>query len=358
MIRVGYVPYSQDLQHPADRRRIAAWASEKGSQLQIRSPLDSDVLVLSSASNFGYWIKRAKQPVILDLVDGYLGEEASFIRDFFRNVLRTIHGTSSLKWITYTNHLKRACRQSAAVIVASPEQRELILPYNTNVAIILDDHSELDFFNNTEESRINLSSTDLHKSHLFWEGFGYTIKHFQEIAKQLDSFLACNNVGMYIVTNVQFPKWGGFLGTVKTERMIRKLFPISYDAIHIIPWSIENLRKAASDSLVGLIPISSDDKFAQLKSENKLLSMWHLGLPVIYSPIPSYVRLSNEAGIESENGCNWTDLIEQRLLDQSLDDSKRILAEIYINKYHSRELLVFKWDLVLNTYAKRELHQN
>jgi len=73
-LRVGYVPYSQDLQHPADRRRLAVWAAGRKTELNIADPSNSDILVLSSAANFGYWLKRVKQPVILDLVDGYLGE--------------------------------------------------------------------------------------------------------------------------------------------------------------------------------------------------------------------------------------------------------------------------------------------
>jgi hypothetical protein len=43
------------------------------------------------------------------------------------------------------------------------------------------------------------------------------------------------------------------------------------------------------------------DKFAALKPENKLLSMWHLGLPVLFSDTPSYSRLASEAN--QENAC-------------------------------------------------------
>ena len=46
---------------------------------------------------------------------------------------------------------------------------------------------------------------------------------------------------------------------------------------------------------MSIIPIDSVDKFATLKSENKLLSMWSLGLPVLFSCIPSYSRVATEA---------------------------------------------------------------
>jgi hypothetical protein len=64
-IEVGYIPYSTDLRHPGDRRRLAAWAQSQGTELKVENPLESDVLVLSNAANFNYWLKRAKQPVIL-----------------------------------------------------------------------------------------------------------------------------------------------------------------------------------------------------------------------------------------------------------------------------------------------------
>ena len=351
LIRVGYVPYSRDLKHPADRRRLASWALERKVPLHITDPLNSDALVLSNAANFGYWIKQSKQPVILDLVDGYLGEKPSLFRDFSRNILRTIRGTSSLNWLTYTEHLKEACRQSAAVVVASPEQRDLVLPYNPNVFVILDDHSELDVLRNTKTSLGIEHQLCQHDYHLFWEGFGFTIKHFQEISVQLDKFLAQNNVGMYVVTNTEFPKWGGYLGAVKTESLIKKLFPISFSSIHILPWSLGNLGLAASQSFLGIIPINFDDKFAQLKSENKLLSMWHLGLPVICSPTPAYLRVFKDAGIQVDGNdpIKWIDLISDSMFIDNKLNSQKSLADLYIMDQHTRKILAGKWDEVFNT---------
>ena len=181
-IKIGYVPYSTDLQHPGDRRRLAAWALEKGIELNVANPLDSELLILSNAANFDYWIKRAKQPVILDLVDGYLGEDPSFIRDAGRNIVRSIRGTSNLRWITYTNHVRAACSKSAAIIVASIEQKELILGFNKNVHVILDDHSELDYAMVNKLNMSPVSTQTVAPGYIFWEGYGYTLKHFQIVA--------------------------------------------------------------------------------------------------------------------------------------------------------------------------------
>jgi hypothetical protein len=357
-IKVGYVPYSKDLQHPADRRRLAAWAVSIQSKLNVENPLESDILVLTNAANFGLWLNKATQPVILDLVDGYMGEHPNFLMDFARNSLRSLQGTSDLKWISYTRHLRAACQRSDAVIVASPEQREVILKYNTNVFVIPDDHSELSTNGGQRVNRFPEIPSTKGEKYLFWEGFGYTLKHFQLIAKELDSFLARESWRMYILTDPIFPRWGGFLGKVNTQSLIRKWFPKSWGRIEVIPWSLENVERFSSKSEVAIIPIDKKDKFASLKSENKLLSMWQLGLPVLFSNIPAYSRVANASGQfsfcidDAQWAAAFDSLLEPRNLLALEDEGRRL----YLSQFHTHEILMNKWSRVIEKYAsvKRE----
>ena len=346
MIRVGYVPYSQDLQHPADRRRLAAWAKDKKCQLNTSNPLDSDILILSNNANFGYWLKRAKQPVILDLVDGYLGENPNLIRDVLRNIVRSLRGTSNLGWITYTRHLRNACRQSTAIIVTSPEQQKLVNKFNPNVFVILDDHSEL---NSEIQPSFPFDNTSIPHSknhYIFWEGFGFTLKHFKFIAKDLDRFLDEYNWGMYLVTVEKFPRWGGYLGKIVTKDLIADIFPRSNKSIQIIPWSIGNLKIFSAKSEFAVIPISASDKFAAMKSENKLLSMWHLGLTTIFSNIPSYNRVAIAAKQEGAcvKGANWFQNLQKMANSSKFHEGMKRDSMKYINDTHLHAHLVDKWD--------------
>jgi len=356
MIKVGYVPYSKDLQHPGDRRRLGAWDHDQMTKLNLASPLKSHVLVLSNAANFGYWLKRAKQPVVLDLVDGYLGEQPSLMKDMVRNIVRTIRGTSSLRWITYSNHVRVACKESSAVIVASKEQREVILKYNKNVYVILDDHSELDSTSTLGVRKAIQSNQKPLSGYLFWEGFGYTLKHFQKVAKELDQFLSQNDWGMYLLTNEQFPRWGGYLGNVKTSGLIDKWFPLSKGKIQVVQWSIENVINYANASTLGLIPIDTGDKFAALKSENKLISMWHLGLPVLFSNTPSYSRVAAESN--QEKACikdgDWLAALTE--YSQSPDDREELRKSglAYILKEHNHEILMAKWENALEEISLQD----
>ena len=354
LLKIGYVPHSTDLEHPADRRRLAAWAVSNEIKLNVENPLESDVLVLSSAANFGHWLSRATQPVILDLVDGYMGEHPSFLKNFARNFLRSLQGTSNLKWITYTRHLRAACQRSDAIIVASPEQGETILKYNSNVYVILDDHSELTVHRTREVTKTPKRPSSGNMKYLFWEGFGYTLKHFQLIAKELDAFLSRENWRMYILTVPVFPRWGGFLGKMNSQTLIRKWFPNSWERIEVVPWSLENVERFSSMSEVAIIPIDKSDKFGSLKSENKLLSMWQLGLPVLFSNIPAYLRVANASSqlsfcIDDEEwAAAFDSLIDSRRQLTSGDQERRL----YMSRFHTHEILMSQWSIVIEKYAR------
>lgn len=345
-LRVGYVPYSADLRHPGDRRRILVWATANEFDLELENPTESDVLVLSANANFNYWLRRAKQPVVLDLVDGYLGEEPIFLKDLGRNLLRSFKGKSNYSAITFTNALRDACRKADAIIVASPEQAEDVLPFNSCVYVILDDHSELDAARQVRKKR-NLNEGS--SKYIFWEGFGYTIKHFKILASSLDDFMSKNGYELLLLTNPDFARWGGYLGKVNAEKLIRKLFPKSKDQIDVIQWSIENVIKYATISDFAVIPVDTNDKFASLKPENKLLSMWHLGLPTLFSNTRAYKRVAEEIGaeeycVDADTWQNILDNLNVDSLNKSLDKTEK-----YINDSHTRDILVDKWQKVFQT---------
>ena len=190
--------------------------------------------------------------------------------------------------------------------------------------------------------------------YLFWEGFGYTLKHFQLIAKELDAFLSRENWRMYILTVPVFPRWGGFLGKMNSQTLIRKWFPNSWERIEVVPWSLENVERFSSMSEVAIIPIDKSDKFGSLKSENKLLSMWQLGLPVLFSNIPAYLRVANSSSqlsfcIDDEEwAAAFDSLIDSRRQLTSGDQERRL----YMSRFHTHEILMSQWSIVIEKYAR------
>jgi hypothetical protein len=344
---VGYVPYSNDLSHPGDRRRLNSWATNIGIELNTTSPLDSDILVLSNNANFNYWLARSKVPTIIDLVDGYLGETPNLTRDILRNVVRSFKGKSQFHSITYTRALKEACRRASAVIVASEEQRIDVLKFNSNVYVIPDNLSELNSY--LDKASFN---TKKRRNIIFWEGYGFTLKHFAQLSLELDTFLVDNDFELALVTNLKFARWGGYIGKIDTAKLVKKMFPSSSSRIIIVPWTLDNLFEFASKSKFAIIPINARDKFAYLKPENKLISMWRLGLPTIFSPIPSYVRVSDEANL-SEYCVNQDDWLERLDWVANFNDNEfweKSLSEINTN--YSEQVILSKWNEVITLEIK------
>ena len=342
-MRIGYVPYSADLSHPADRRRLKFWSTESHQTLETMDFSEVDIIVLSSAANYSKFIKKSKSFIILDLVDGYVGENPSPIKDFLRNVLRTWGGSSSLRWITYTRHLKYACKSADRVIVASPEQRLEVLKYCDDVHVILDSHSEL-------ESNFDRDVINKDKGSLFWEGLPYTFKHFSVASGQIDQLLFENGGKLEILSRNSFLRWGGIAGRQTLSRKVFELFPKSKASVNIHEWGINELTLLARKCEIGIIPIDIKDKFALLKPENKLLSMWVLGLPTLVSRTPAYERVLMAAGLEFclVDDDEWYEKILSLQTNFQLRNEMVSKADKYLAENHSKKLLLEKWDKALN----------
>ena len=121
---------------------------------------------------------------------------------------------------------------------------------------------------------------------------------------------------------------------------------MSKNQIDIIPWSIEDVIRCASISDFAIIPVDTNDKFANLKPENKLLSMWHLGLPTLFSNTFSYKRIAEEAEVSELciDASSWKNILSNLRIDAFGDTLSK--TEKYISENHTREILVEKWQKV------------
>ena len=59
-LRIGYIPISKDLSHPADRRRIVFFAQKDNHELVLDLNAKMDLLVLSEKVNKMPFIKQKK----------------------------------------------------------------------------------------------------------------------------------------------------------------------------------------------------------------------------------------------------------------------------------------------------------
>lgn len=341
--RVTYIPYSKDLMHPGDRRRIKFWADNVGIELNLGVPEVNDLLVLSGGSSLRRVSSCHIGPIVIDLVDGYFSCSDNFFRDFARNSLRSLYGRSSFRSITYSRELKNAIKNANQVIVACPEQAKHVLPYNRNVTWILDSHEEL---NNKSETSLARRSK---KFTLLWEGFGFTLKHLLRISDEIEEFLLEYDSELTLVTNTAYKRWGTRLIDIRVEDEIKRHFRRTWRKIKVVEWSIENLIEEAINSDIAIIPLNSQDCFAMAKSENKLLSFWKLGLPVLCSPSPAYARVSKTSGVNMlVSDGSWRRALTTRLKASNSDfEEEYSIIQNFLSIHHDKKSLIGRWEETL-----------
>jgi len=352
MRKVCYLPYSKDYSHPGDRRRIRIWSEDYQIPLESQKIENDDLLVLSASANLRYWVEKHKGPVVIDLIDGYLSNEPRFTEDVARNTIRSIYDASSFRSLTFTNELRHAVSKANAIVVSCIEQAEVVRRFNDNVHIILDDHSEMkvDF----EAQRIGSQNSGTIT--LIWEGLGYTLKHLLDVSREIEEFIISRNASLIIVTKPSFRRYASRVGHVEVMNLLRRRFRKTWNRIEFVDWSIGRLIEAAKRADVAVIPICVSDKFATAKPENKLLSFWTLGLPVLCSPIPSYQRVLHSVGQERFLIKNSSWLVSLNNFCDSLsnaplaNEESRRNRNSYLNKFHTREILSRKWDVVLRPF--------
>jgi hypothetical protein len=255
--------------------------------------------------------------------------------------------------------LKYACAKADAIIVASNEQLQVLRPFNQNIYVISDSHSEFEFNRKCKEL-IQGNFSESAPLNVMWEGFGSNLRNFQFMSQQLDSLIYDGVIQLRFVTEMHFYRWGGYIWRVSTKRTIKKLFPKSHQLIEIIPWTIENLKYISRKSDLAIIPIDQNDLFARMKPENKLLSMWKLGLPTIFSDTPSYRRTAEAARCEmalvraDQWKCQLMRMAEYR--DELLN--LRTLGINYVKSFHSETALLSKWDDAINETLSKSLNHS
>jgi hypothetical protein len=162
-IRIGYAPYSANLTHPGDRRRLVYWAKKRGHELVLDTESKCDVIFKTVRADLSEGRgSNKKAPCILDLVDGYLGPE-DFWRDWFRGTGKVVTGQISGPIKPFRKIIESACTNASAVVCETSEQVKTIEPFCENVHSILDFHEEFPFLPYKVDSPNNRSKS------LLWE---------------------------------------------------------------------------------------------------------------------------------------------------------------------------------------------
>ena len=341
-----YDPYSADLTQIADRRRIGLWIHKEDFQVIDSDNNPIDVQVIQPFTD-PFFIQRLKPEtkIVLDMVDGYLVDTPSVLVDFARYFLRSSKIPALIHPMRFSKSLRKICALVDMVVVASHEQAELVKPFNRNVRVIRDSHDELG-----QPLPIKEISTNRNLN-IFWEGLGFTLIHFEDVAEDLGEFLISTNSTLHLVTNDFFPRYAGKFGKIDAKRAIKEMFGQASSRVVIHAWSEKTVSELAAKCDFGVIPINQQNRFAQLKPENKLLIYWRLGLQTLFSDTPSYVRLADEVGVPeySVKSGKWGAKLREIAEARGYLSENMLNAQEYLLRFHSESVILGQWREALNS---------
>lgn len=332
-LRIGVFPFSNDLSHPADRRRILPWAKARGHELVIGETRDVDAIYLSEQSDFVSLSKLKGPPKVFDLIDGYLAE-TGLSKDLARGSLKSIMRMHRTLPGSFTKFLKVACRNVDAVVCSSPEQSLLLRNLNNNVYEILDNHEEFPI----------LHPKIVNTRDILWEGQTHTIKPLLSLLKTQDFGSTKVNA---ITDELHYRLLGRYFPKSLTKILSQKDL---LGSMRIWSWSVENVVQAAKSSALAIVPLNLKDPLHYLKPENRLLIMMRLGLPCLVSATPAHIRVEKELGVNVVCRSNeeWLEKIAQLQDSCELRTYYVELGKNYVLQRHNLELNYMKWDKVFS----------
>jgi hypothetical protein len=339
-LRIGYVPNSPDMGHPADRRRLVYWAKKRGHEVTLDLDQRHDVLVLSGRADLTTWAeKKNRAPLILDLVDGYLGKEHPW-RDWVRGTGKVITGHNSGFPRPYRKIVGDACKLAQAVICETVEQRETILPYCANTHSILDFHEEFPMltFNRNLQSK-NFPA-------LMWEGLPFTAKGLLQLEDAIMQISSSKPISLEMVTDLEYPLFLGKYFYQTTEKILEGIPKKLGNQFKLTKWSLDSVVEAAGRSHLAVLPLDPLGTLNPLKAENRLLMMWRIGLPTLTSPSLAYLRVMRDTGIDGicRTPHDWTRKISELMDSAELREESVQKGQQYIRDTHSEEMVLQAWD--------------
>jgi hypothetical protein len=337
---IGYEGYSSGNTGIADRRRILYWAKVRGHLVVESRDPRADLIVVTSSADLGYWAKaNTSVPIILDVVDGLIGEQSK-LRDVARGYSYWITRRTSNNYPkSYSELILQLARKCQTVVCSSPEQVDEWSKFGVEAVDILDIHEEVPV------SPQEIFSAESKTTEIFWEGLPATLGSMSLLR---DSFESRPNsfYTLNLLTNLTAYKYMNKYKRLDLNSYLSEQLPQKNVHINFIDWSPQNLVYFSRKSTLGVIPISGLQGYNHLKAENRLLIMWRLGLPVLTSPLRSYTRVMRDAQIDGicKDSAEWQTKTQRLIESKGLREEFIAKSRIYLEKNHNLGDILAKWD--------------
>lgn len=329
---------------PGDRRRFAGFAlrNDIGIVDLTEDAPSVDAAVLTLGSDISCWreIKKKNGILILDIVDSYLDESKLSLKRNLRGAYKSITRQIAHPTVNYQRLIEEVVLNADAVVCASKEQQKKLRLLNPNVHAIVDCFEEL-------RNRTKISELADNGHQIMWEGFPENLKHLKLLGSKKNEVWNSYVLNVITLENMQSRIFRR--QSISTSARLEKM-GISH---HLRPWTLENLIETTNQCDLAVIPLDVRDKLAWNKSENKLLGLWILGIPVLASPTPSYSRVALEADVKNciVNDGDWALALSRVMNDPVLRLENINNGRAYAEQIGSAQATDFRWGKVLESVS-------
>jgi glycosyltransferase involved in cell wall biosynthesis len=344
-LKIGYVPYSINYERPGDRRRFIFYAKKRNIQFENADPNKKyDIVILTQNADISLWTRYKKNniecKIIYDAIDSYITIPRNSIKGCFRGIAKFITRQSKYLQINHWKAIKQLCTIVDAVVCSTQEQYEQLIKYSNNVHINLDAHIDVaKCFKDDYNSSIPFK--------LVWEGLPENIAGLENLIFVLKEIEKKYRIELNIISDEYFFKYLGKFGKTKSIRYAEKI--TNNLKFHV--WNEKNLSNIICECDLAIIPLNLNDKFAAGKPENKLLLFWRLGMPVITSSTPAYVRAMENSGIKNYavDANDWYTLIISMIEKKEMREISGTNGKKYVEVTHSEKKIIERWDLIFDS---------
>jgi glycosyltransferase involved in cell wall biosynthesis len=344
-LQIGYVPYSQDLDHPDDRRRFPYFASQNNIKFEIaKTNKEFDIVVLPASANLTKWLRykseHPKTKFIFEMVDSLI-YQSDILNTMFKGVGRFLLGKESLPTLHHKEVLIKWLKTADLVLCSNPVMKKEVEKWNSNVMVCLDYLEHEYKFLKTDYS-IN------GKMKIFWEGHPEILRdfiNFKDVFSEINEF--CE---LHIVTSETYSLAGRFFPK-QVKSFLEKL-PIE---THFHKWDLKMNSTIFNNCDCAIIPLNKNDKYHWHKPANKLISFWFSGLPTLTSNTPAYAEVASqsEKDILCETTEDWVTKI-RKLYEKSIEQRQQLAIENlnFAKTFYSKRVYDGIWNLAFEKVEK------
>lgn len=329
---------NDNYQAPGDKRRFCHYARNRNLKFQIADPLKTyDLVVLSQNADLSIWsnYNRGNTKIIYDFIDSYLAVPKSQIKGRLRGMAKYVAGQSKYLRVNHWKSLELMCSRADAVVCSTDEQALDIKPFCSNVHQILDAHTSID-----KCIKKNYMSGDIFN--IVWEGQASNVYQFDLLRTVLSKVEEKNQIALHFVTDLSFKRFAGKFWKTYTEDIVKGLC----NRVYVYDWNEFMCPQIISSCDLALIPIDVKDPFAKGKPENKLLLFWRLGMPVVTTATPAYVRAMNKAGLDMtcDTEDEWVTKINKYIASEDARKNAGVSGRNTACKNYSEDDILSRWD--------------